>query len=345
MIPTVSVVVPSFNRAALLVPTVESLLAQSRAPLEIIIVDDGSTDETPAVCARFPAPVRAIRQPNGGLPAARNTGIRAARGEWIAFCDSDDLWHPAKLEVQLAALEAAGPGHRWCLTGCTLIDPDGAPVPLDRSGFEEVFPVFEQKRIDPESHFTPWLRSRTVATAGGEHVVFVGDAFGLLFEGNVGLPSSSIVARSLLDEAGLFDESFRCAEETEFFHRLAAAAPVAIVMTPLVDYRVGHASIVSDPASTVRLKENALVSLERAARLRPTLTAAERAACRRGTHGMRMRLAYARLSTLDTAGARAALWPALRERPSPRAGGILLASLLPAPALRGLHWLKRAISA
>jgi GT2 family glycosyltransferase len=340
---TVSVVVPSYNRAALLVPTVESLLAQSCAPLEIIIVDDGSTDETPEVCARFPAPVRTIRQPNGGLPAARNAGIRAARGEWVAFCDSDDLWHPTKLEVQLAALEVAGPGHRWSLTGCTLIDPDGVPVPLDRSGFEVVFPVFAQKRIGPEAHFAPWLRSRTVAAAGAEHVVFLGDVFGLLFEGNVALPSSSMVARSLLDEAGLFDESFRCAEETEFFHRLAAVAPVAIVMTPLVDYRVGHASIISNPASTLRLSENALVSLERAVRLRP-LNVAERAACIRGTHRMRMRLAYARLSTLDSAGARAALWPALRERPSARAGGILLASLLPAPALRGLHWLKRAIS-
>jgi GT2 family glycosyltransferase len=341
----VSVVIPAYNRADLLEPTVRSVLAQTVPPLEILVVDDGSTDETPAVCARFPAPVRCIRQENRGLPGARNRGIEEARGDWIALCDSDDLWRPRKLEVQLAAM--ARTGAEWSISGCGIVDPEGRPVAAPHLGFPRVFAIFAETGMTPEAHFGRWLRREAVEAGGREIPVYAGDAYGLFFEGNVALPSSAVVSRALIERAGAFDDAFRVAgEETDFFHRAAAAGPVAVVLDALLDYRVGHGSMVATTDST-RFITAALELLERAARLRPSLTPAERRAWHRGRTRLLLRLAYARLSSLDGAGARAALrdgWRAGGAR-SARAAAILLASLAPPSVLRGLHGLKRRVRA
>jgi glycosyltransferase involved in cell wall biosynthesis len=149
--PGVSVIIPTYNHAESLPQTVGSILQQTHPPLEVIIVDDGSKDHTESVCAAMPEPVRYIRQENAGVSAARNRGIAEARGEWVALADSDDLWDPGKLEVQLAAL-ACAPGARWCATDCHVIGPDGAPVP-GRQGFQRAFAIFAKGTETPESFF------------------------------------------------------------------------------------------------------------------------------------------------------------------------------------------------
>ncbi|HEX8362149.1 MAG TPA: glycosyltransferase [Longimicrobium sp.] len=333
---TISVVIPSYNRAPLITATVESILAQTLPPTEVIVVDDGSSDDTAAVCARLP--VRYVPQANTGLPGARNRGIREARGEWIAFCDSDDLWHPRKLELQMAAL-AAFPGAGWSVTGCDLIDPDGAAVTTDGSGMARSFPVFQETGVSPRDHLARTLEERTAAGA----TVMGGDAYGLLFEGNFGLPSSALVARELIGETGPFDEYFRWAEDTEFFHRVSARSAVAVVLDPLVLYRVHHGSMITgDPRPFI---EKALESVDRAAKLRPHLSASEAAAYRRGRRTLQLRLAYARLAALDPPGARAALQAAWRDERelSPKLAALAVASTFPVPVLRGLHRVKRAL--
>lgn len=117
--PLVSVVVPAFNAEATLAETLESVAAQTYPNLEIIIVDDGSTDSTAAVAGAFceiEPRARLIRQKNAGVAAARNMGIAVAAGEWIAPMDADDLWHPTKIEKQLSAALAAAkkPGLVYC---------------------------------------------------------------------------------------------------------------------------------------------------------------------------------------------------------------------------------------
>jgi glycosyltransferase involved in cell wall biosynthesis len=102
--PLVSVVIPVFNGERFLREAVQSVLDQQYAPLEIIIVDDGSTDGTATVARSLPATVRYLHQPNQGPAAARNRGIEQAQGGLIAFADADDLWPPAKLELQLPYL-------------------------------------------------------------------------------------------------------------------------------------------------------------------------------------------------------------------------------------------------
>jgi glycosyltransferase involved in cell wall biosynthesis len=112
---TISVVIPTYNRATLLPEAIESALGQSYAPVEIIVVDDGSKDDTEAVVRRFGAAVLYVSQPNAGVGVARNTGAGRASGRWIAFLDSDDAWERDKLALQLAALRAA-PNAAWSVT-------------------------------------------------------------------------------------------------------------------------------------------------------------------------------------------------------------------------------------
>jgi glycosyltransferase involved in cell wall biosynthesis len=100
----VSVVIPTYNHARYVGDAVESALAQTNCRVEVIVVNDGSTDDTREVLAPYGDRIRAVHQKNGGLSAARNTGIRVATGEWVSFLDSDDFWHPQKTERQLAAV-------------------------------------------------------------------------------------------------------------------------------------------------------------------------------------------------------------------------------------------------
>lgn len=101
---SVSVVIPCYNAGRFLRETLDSILAQTRKPLEVIVVDDGSTDGSAAVADSFGPPVRVMRQPNQGESVARNHGLHEAKGDWVAFLDADDVWTPRKLELQLAGV-------------------------------------------------------------------------------------------------------------------------------------------------------------------------------------------------------------------------------------------------
>jgi glycosyltransferase involved in cell wall biosynthesis len=333
-------VIPAYNRGDFIKATVESVLAQSLPPIEVIIVDDGSTDHTPQVCAQFGPPVRYIRRDNEGPSGARNHGIRAATGDWIALCDSDDLWDRDKLELQMAVLDNTK--TFWCISDFRLMDPSDRPVRPEKQGLSQAFPAL-QTGTTPDGHFARWLAWKQVIWNGSQFTVYQGDLFGMLFLGNIVLPTTAIVSRELIDRAGPFDPEFRRAEDTEFFHRISAYAHGAVIMKPLASYRVGHPSfITSDPAPFI---EYSLRSLDQAAALRPSMTTAESAAYREGRKGLQQRLAYTRLTAYDGAGARRALlegWNKDRTV-SPRDAAIMFASVLPTSALRGLHRAKRAV--
>jgi glycosyltransferase involved in cell wall biosynthesis len=338
-----SVVIPSFNRADCIGRTIDAVLAQSHVPHEVIVVDDGSTDDTGAVVARYGDRVRCVSQPNGGVALARNQGAALATGEWLAFVDSDDLWHRRKLEFQLGVL-AQLPEARWSVTGCNIIDPDDHEIP-GREGFEAVFPVFGHEGRSAEALFAEYLERRDV-TVGGERLqVSAGDAYLALFLGNFGLPSSLVMARDLYADLGGFNPSLRLSEDTEFFHRAAERSPVAILMPALVGYRVGRAGSLISPANSERLIENALASLDASRARRPADPRVD-ALWQRGRRRLLDRLAYTRLSNFDGAGTRRAVraaWQSGAPR-TPRSLALYATSLLPAFALRGLHRLKRMIA-
>jgi len=198
----VSVVIPSFNGARLLAEAVESVLAQTHPAVETIVVDDGSTDDTPALVARWGDRIRYLRQANRGVCAARNAGLAAARGVYVTFLDHDDRFTPEKLARQAAVLDAH-PDAGVVYTGWRFIDAEGRPFP----------PV-------------AWPRHE-------------GDVLAELVIANFVFLGAVMVRRSLLAETGGFDEALRGAEDWELWLRLARhGARWACVDAPLFEYRL-----------------------------------------------------------------------------------------------------------
>jgi glycosyltransferase involved in cell wall biosynthesis len=337
---SVSVVIPTYNRCDTVSRAIESVLAQTRPADEIIVVDDGSTDESASLLkGRFGSEISYVHQENAGCPAARNRGIAMARGEWVALLDSDDTWLPSKLQVQLAVHETH-PELGWSATGAVLVDATGTTVDSG-PGLTRGFPLFTAFDFEPEGFFAKALDRDVIRSLEEEVLYFHGDFFNLLFFGNFIFPSGAIVRRRLFSLAGSFDESFRVAEETEFFHRLSAHADGAFLFSPLIRYEVGGDQSLTASRNTVPLIRNALESLERARHLRPDTAAEWDEAYRAGRATLLNRLAYAQLSNYDNVSARMSARTALSEGFTSRTAVLYLMSLLPPGMLRALHAAKR----
>jgi len=197
----ISAVIPTYNHAHYLPQAVESVLAQTRPPDEVIVVDDGSCDETPAVVQAYAPGVRYIRQENRGLSAARNTGMREASNEWVAFLDADDWWLPDKLRMQEAAL-AANPSAVLCYCGVLYHHSDGT--------------TSERRATNPGS-VMPELRLRNCVTGSG---------------------SAVCLRRSVLMALGGFGEHLTAYEDWDAWIRLAVRYPFTAVSEPLACIRV-----------------------------------------------------------------------------------------------------------
>jgi len=205
--PAVSVILPTYNRVKYLRPAVESVFAQTLSDWELIIADDGSEGETADYLeslANLPG-VKLLRLPHTGNPGAvRNAALRAARGEYVAFLDSDDLWLPRKLELQLA-LQRSSKGRRWSYTAVRRIDKSGEIMPSEAT----------QRRILYEGAIFEQL---------------------LTFEVGVGAPSV-MAERSLIDEVGGFDENQLYYEEYDLWLRLSLVSEVGLIDEPVVRIR------------------------------------------------------------------------------------------------------------
>src|SRR5687767_8592890 len=212
----VSVVIPAFNEEAFIAAAIDSVLAQSYSPIECLVVDDGSTDATARVVDSFEGAVGLLHQANRGEPAARNAGIRASRGEFIAFLDADDLWHPDKLVRQIELL-ASRPQIAAAYCAVEIVDAE-----LNHVGF---LPV---PKADAALRNTLLL----------EHPFVPG--FG----------STGVVRREVFEEVGLFDEHLRIGADREFICRVASRFPVEGIADPLVRYRRHGPDSYLDPEQT-----------------------------------------------------------------------------------------------
>jgi glycosyltransferase involved in cell wall biosynthesis len=238
----VSVVIPAYNAAAFLAETLASVFAQTLPPVEIIVVDDGSSDDTAHVARDLGATV--ISRANGGISAARNTGVRAARGEYVAFLDSDDLWMPEKLEVQLAALSVAAEPS-FSFTDFRTFDSRGVRAATSAL---RAHPAFR----------------RTVRRApSGANVVVAASEGRPVLPDMYFLPSSAVIRRADVLAVGGFDESLRGCEDTEFFIRLFKLVPAIAVMRPLLLYRRHEAQ---NTASPTRMMTNEFAMIDRIVR-------------------------------------------------------------------------------
>jgi glycosyltransferase involved in cell wall biosynthesis len=211
--PDVSVVVPVHNAAALIGQTIRAILDQRDVALEVLVIDDGSRDDSAARClALGDARLRVIGKTQGGVSSARNVGMREARGRWIAFCDQDDVWHPRKLALQLAAL-AQWPQARLGATGARLWLPDaqgrhGDPMAL----------LDDRDATRPNPRLAGWIYHE------------------MLLQSCV-LTSTALVERTLAAEIGDWDEALPYGEDWDWWLRAARLSPCAYLAAPLVAYR------------------------------------------------------------------------------------------------------------
>ena len=199
----ISVIVPTYNRAQQLSRALDSILCQSCSPKEIIVVDDGSTDETSALMTSEYPEIVFIQQQNTGVSSARNVGIKRASGDWIAFLDSDDEWLPEKLEIQMKALYE-NPEIKICHTNEIWI----------RNG----------KRVNPKK----------------KHEKFGGWIFQKCLPLCCISPSSVIIHKSFFKEIGLFDYSLPVCEDYDLWLRITARNPVLYIEEPFLIKYGGH---------------------------------------------------------------------------------------------------------
>ena len=198
--PPVSVVVPAYNAAWCVRRAIDSVLAQESVPLELIVVDDGSTDETLSVLAEYGDRLRVVSKINGGLSSARNAGIKAARGQYVAFLDADDWWLPGKLARQVDTMRL-NPELVFCSTAANLVAADGRALgewkcaPCAGSALEAIF-------------------------SANAHVA--------------GSGSAVLARRNAFDQAGGFDEKLRSLEDIDMWMRLAALGEFTCIGEPLV---------------------------------------------------------------------------------------------------------------
>ncbi len=200
---TISVIIPTFNRADLLIEALESVLAQTCRDFELIVVDDGSTDETIDRIREYRDRLIYLPQRNQGVSAARNHGIRAAHGKWIAFLDSDDLWLPDKLKIQLEFF-AANPSAKICQT-------------------EEIW-IRCGKRVNPmkkHQKYSGWIFEQCLALC-------------------IVSPSAVMIERDLFNRVGLFDEELPACEDYDLWLRISKNYPISLIDRPLIYKRGGH---------------------------------------------------------------------------------------------------------
>ncbi|MCS6289910.1 MAG: glycosyltransferase [Nitrospira sp.] len=201
--PVVSVVIPLYNAQDVIQDTIESACAQTYGDYEIVVIDDGSTDGSGEVLRSYANRIRYIFQPNGGVAQARNRGIAASRGRYIALLDHDDLWEPEKLAKQVAVLDTR-PEVGMVVTDVAHIDRTGRPM-------HQFGPAYQ-----PQHEFAR-----------------------LFVQGFVPTPSATLIRRSVLEAVGGFDEQFNSAgmDDHELWTRIAAATTIVGIPEPLTAHR------------------------------------------------------------------------------------------------------------
>jgi glycosyltransferase involved in cell wall biosynthesis len=209
----ISVIIPTFNRAIQVQAALKSVLAQTYREFEVIVVDDGSTDGTGEAIPTIISPqgtggkqIRYFFQPNQGQSAARNKGIDEARGEWVAFLDSDDVWLPEKLEWQVRAIEQFKDKCCACITDARLVDNLG----MDTTAFRESGKPYQE---------TLGMDSEAVG-----NLVKCRDPFWV---------STLLVRTDVVKQVGWFDPHIEYAEDHDFLFRLSLVTPFCYVNKPL----------------------------------------------------------------------------------------------------------------
>lgn len=351
-VPLVSVIVPTFNRADCLGQTIDSVFAQTHARFEILLVDDGSSDGTRALIERRWAHeprLRYLYQANRGVSAARNLGLRSARGEYLALLDSDDVWLPWKLEAQLACLaEFPQAGMVW--SDMQAVDPDGRII--DPAYLRTMYHAY--RWFTPDQLFSigrslaafMWPLPEALREASAQ----CGDIFSQMIMGNLVHTSTVLLRRSRFERVQRFDESMKTGEDYDFHLRTCEAGPVAFLDAASIRYQRGRLDRLTRPELSIEIGRNFLRTVEAAIERGGGRIRLPRRMIARSLADGHQWVGEAALAAGRDAEARRHLAASLRLRPCQgRTSLLLAAALLPAGASLKLRALwrraKRALRA
>jgi glycosyltransferase involved in cell wall biosynthesis len=305
--PSVSIVIATRDRAHWIAATIESVQRQTFTDWELVVVDDGSTDDTGGVVARFAGDgrIRWVPRPPEGRSAARNHGIGISSAPLVAFQDADDLWEPTKLARQVDAL-AADPAAGLCYTAARFIDATGTPLAM---------------RKPPEP--------------------LAGNALPRLARGNVIILASVVVRRTCFDRVGTFEPTLHACEDWDLWLRIARHFPIAFVDEELTRYRIhpGNTARAAVLAGGLRVVDRLYADPEI-----PRLTGLSRADARARLYWYDAGTVAADDAATAWSLARQALRESPRTLASRPALGALAALALPAPALRAVRRLATSTS-
>lgn len=342
----VSVVIPSYNRAYCIAKTIDSVLGQTHRNVEAIVVDDGSRDNTRELIettyANEPR-VRYLYQTNAGVSAARNYGLREARGDYIALLDSDDLWLPWKVEAQLRCLHAL-PEAGMVWTDMMAVNPEGVVLaPRYLTKMYTAYSWFRNRdhlfgRSFPFAELDPKLSAEI-----GEPRVYSGDIFSQMVLGNLVHTSTVLLRRERFERVKAFDVSLlRSGEDYDFHLRTCREGPVAYLDAVSVRYMWGAADQLTTPKHRIDQARNFLktitpiIARDRDRIRLPKIMIEEVLA---EAHGW---LGECQYDLGDTKSARSELLASLRYKPKqPRIAAYLALSLLPLSAGPRLHKVVR----
>ncbi len=253
-----SVIIPTYDRARLVGAAVESVLAQDYPDVEVLVVDDGSKDDTRELMTKAYGTnpkVRCLSKPNGGVSSARNLGIRESRGEFIAFLDADDTWLPGKLTLQLGCLRRfPAAGMVW--TDMAAVDGDGRL--LHERYLRKMYSAYESYPTSRDL-FAKGLQEARIGGADA----FCGDIFSPMVLGNLVHTSTVLLRRERLEKAGFFNEGYKTGEDYPFHLKTCGEGPVAYADAATVLYAVGLADALTSPDKTIQISLNFLNTFER----------------------------------------------------------------------------------
>lgn len=236
----ISVIIPAYNAAATIIDAVQSVLSQSWPNVECIVVNDGSTDQTTSLIAPLASRITCIDKENGGFASARNAGMQAATGEWIAWLDADDMFEPDKLERQMALLDER-PELGLVCSDFSMFDETGV---LAMSAIKSYYGVFS-RGVTLSSAFT-----HGTTLANGDPARF-GNVFDALLRGNFIHPPTVLFRKEVFDAVGPQRTDLVNATDYEYFLRIARRYEVGYVDAPLLRYRIS-ATQSSAPANFAR---------------------------------------------------------------------------------------------
>ncbi len=296
----VSVAIPAHNAADTLAETLRSVLDQTHPSLDIVVIDDGSTDATSQVASSFGDRVRLVRQPNAGISRARNASLQACRGEFIALLDADDICEPERIAVQLEYM-LRSPELLLCSSDFSGFDHTGI---LARSYCGHYYKRCSAEQGGPGARYPQrgTLDIRDCLPGGPAQPQSVSTLHGQVYEqlvlGNFIHPPTVMIRRETLEKVGMFDTQFRIGCEWEWLVRVARAGPVGYIDRPLLRYRRSPTQVTHHPQTALDALHVALLIH----RLDPSLRRRAPRAVRRHLGGLYLSAAYA-LSELRPATA------------------------------------------